>query len=206
MEARMSRIEGMMEALLQERSMYTTPSGGLHYDKNGSDIAMSMSMADSSNPALAFLEQPPQTVHPQDAIDPLLGADTAILRVGNRNLVFPELAVYQNYVDTFFGNFNCYYPCIDEQRFRSRSQRVFVGPEVHADDVCFLALNYVAFALHAISNETTAPDHLNKPPGWHWLQLADEVVGRRQLVGHGDISLAQFLLFKVRTLIASPLL
>lgn len=197
MEARMARIESMMEALLQERAVYTTPSGGLHHE--------SMPTADTVNPTMAFLGQPLQPPHPQDAIDPLLGTDKANVRVGNRSLVFPDPIICRSYIDTFFREFHIYYPCVDEQRFRSRSQRMLARPEVHPDYACFLALNYIMFALHAISNEPTAPDLEIKPPGWHWLQLADEVVGKRQLVGHGDISLAQFLLFKVRTLLTSSL-
>ncbi|KAF1922590.1 uncharacterized protein M421DRAFT_352781 [Didymella exigua CBS 183.55] len=205
MEARMCRIESMMEALLQERTMHTTPSAGL-LRENGIDIALSTSIADSVSPGQAFLSQPSQAIRSQDPIDPLLDTDTANVRVGNRNLVFPDPAIYQIYTDTFFHDIHCYYPCVDEQNFRSRSQNMLAVPEVHPDDVCFLALNYITFAFHAVSNETTAPGYESKPPGWHWLQIADEVVGKRQLVGRGDIHLAQFLLFKVRTSIASPLL
>lgn len=199
MEARMARIESMMEALLQERAMYITPPAGLRHDDNGSDIAMSMSMGDSVNPALPFLDHPPQDAPLQSAIDPLLGTDTATVRLATHSLRFPGRAIYESYITAFFNEFHSYYPCVDEQRFRSRSQRILAVPEVHPDDACFLALNYIIFALHAVSNNTVAPDRQSKPPGWHWLQHADEIVGKRDLIGHGDLSLAQFLLFKVRT-------
>lgn len=202
MEARMSRVESMVQAILQERSSHTAPSRGTHLDENSSDVDVSLSMADSVSPALAFLTQPLQVTHPQYAIDPLLDTGTAYVRVGNRSLDFPGPAILQDYIDGFFRDVQCYHPCIEEQRFRSRSQRVLAEPEVHPEDVCFLALNYVMFALHAISNETTIPGRQNELPGWHWLQLGDEVIGRRQLVGLGDICLAQFLLFKVRTVSA----
>lgn len=201
MEARMARIESLMEALLQERAIYTTSPAGLHHDDNGSDFAMSMSIGDSS-----CMDRPPQDPPPpplQNAIDPLLVTDTANIRVGNRSFILPDSATYQTYITTFFHEIHGYYPCIDEQQFRDRSQRVLAAPEVHTDDVCFLALHYVMFALHAVSNNTTAPDRQSKPPGWHWLQIADNIVGRRQLTGHGDLSLAQCLLFKVRTSSAS---
>lgn len=179
--------------------MYATPNAGLLHE----DLTPA---ADSVSPALAFLGQTSQTTQPQDAIDPLLGAgaDIANVRVNNRSLVFPDSVAYQNCIHTFFDDFHCYYPCVDEQRFRVRSQKMLAPPEVHPDDVCLLALNYIMFALHAVSSETTTLDRQINPPGWHWLQLADVVVGKRQFVGHGDISLAQFLLFKVRTSIALP--
>lgn len=201
MEARMARIESMMEALLQERAMYTTPPAGLQHDENGSDLAISIPVGDSVNPALAFLSQPTQDVQsrPRDVIDPLLAIGTANLRLDNRSLMFPDPETYQGYTTTFFDEFHGYYPCVDEYRFRSRSQRMLAVPDLHSDDICFLALNYIVFALHAVSNNATVPDSQSKPPGWHWLQLADEVVGKRQLMGNGDLSLAQFLLFKVRT-------
>jgi hypothetical protein len=69
---------------------------------------------------------------------------------------------------------------------------------VEADDVCFLGLNYMIFAWQDLSTEVKLPSGNVTPPGWHWLQLADGVVGTRQLHGQGDLSLAQFLLFKVR--------
>lgn len=197
----MARIESMMEALLQERAMHITPPAGLHDGGNGSDIAMSMTIGDSVNPALAFFGQPTQGIQPRlhDVIDPLLGTDTADVRLGNRSLMFPDPAVYQGYITTFFDEFHGYHPCVDEKRFRSRSQRMLAVSGVHPDDFCFLALNYIMFALHAVSNNTTASDRQSKPPGWCWVQIADEVIDKRQFMGHGDISLAQFLLFKVRT-------
>ena len=199
MEARMTRMESMMEALLQERAMYTIPLAGLRHDDNGSDIAMSMSMGGSVNPSLSFMDHPPQDAPPQSAIDPLLGTDTATVRFGTHSLTFPDPTIYESYITTFFDEFHGYYPCVDEQRFRGRSQRITAVPEVRPDDACFLALNYIIFALHAVSSNTATSERQSKPPGWHWLQHADDVVGKRQLVGRGDISLAQFLLFKVRT-------
>ncbi|XPS73054.1 hypothetical protein M3J09_005207 [Ascochyta lentis] len=190
MEARMARVEAMMEALLQDRAESTT------------DAAMSMSMPtlDAINPALALLGQPPQTAfaHPSSAsaIDPLLGTDITTLRLGSRSLVFPAPATYQQYIDCFFRELQCFHPCVDEQLFRLRSESMLAKPEVHHDDVCFLALNYIIFAWHDASSETAEPNPDNKPAGWHWLQLADDAVGSRQLYGQGDVSLAQFLVFK----------
>lgn len=201
MEARMTRIESMMDALLQDRAMYMTPSGIIELDESGSDIVMSMPMNDPANPARVLLSQPSRSHHLQDVIDPLLGTDTTNLHVGNRSLVFPVPVVYQSYINIFFRDLQCYHPCVDEQLFRTRSEKMIGSAEVHSDDACFLALNYIIFALHLASTDTTVqgPHNNNKPAGWHWLQLADAVVGNRQLYGQGDISLAQFLVFKVCT-------
>ncbi|UPX20508.1 uncharacterized protein EKO05_0010738 [Ascochyta rabiei] len=205
MEARMARVEAMMEAFLQDRATTATPNASMERAESASDLAMSMSsmslpILDAINPALTLLGQPPQTayVHPSStsAIDPLLGADITTLRLGSRTLVFPTPTAYQRYVDSFFRELQCFHPCVDEQVFRLRSENVLAKTEVHQDDVCFLALNYIIFAWHDASTETTGPSHVNKPAGWHWLQLADDVVGSRQLYGQGDVSLAQFLVFK----------
>ena len=196
----MARMESMMEALLQERAMYATSRRSVERDDPGSDMALSLPMLDLVNPALALPDQPAQMPHSQDAIDPLLGTDTSSLRVGNRSYVFPAPAIYRDYINTFFHELQMYHPCVDEQLFRLRSEKMLAGAEVHPDDACFLALNYIIFALHATSTEPTGSDRDDKPAGWHWLQLGDEVIGKRQLVGHGDISLAQFLLFKVCTI------
>ncbi|KAJ8109876.1 hypothetical protein OPT61_g7139 [Boeremia exigua] len=206
MEARMARIEAMMEALLQERAMYPTPSGGVARGDSESDMAMSMPMADPNNTALAFLDQPPHIIHPQDAIDPLLDSNTTSLRIGSQNLAFPAPADYQNYIDTFFRELQVCHPCIDEHLFRDRSEKMLARAEVHPDDTCFLALNYVMFALHIASTEVIQPCSDDKLPGWLWLQLADDVIGKRQLYGQGDISLAQFLLLKAiyYTLVDQP--
>ncbi|KAJ4340612.1 hypothetical protein N0V95_007437 [Ascochyta clinopodiicola] len=187
MEARMARVEAMMEALLHDRAMTATPNASLERAESASDVVMSTSMSmpilDTINPTLALL-------------DPLLGTDITTLRLGNRTLVFPTPAAYQGYVDSFFRELQCFHPCVDEQAFRLRGENVLSKPEVHQDDVCFLALNYIIFAWHDASIETTGPNPNNKPAGWHWLQLADDIVGSRQLYGQGDVSLAQFLVFK----------
>ncbi|KAH6629184.1 hypothetical protein C7974DRAFT_182614 [Boeremia exigua] len=196
MEARMSRIEVMMEALLQERAMYAASNGNPERDDTGSDIPMSLPLVDPINPALSFLSQPPHDSQPQDAIDPLLGTDTTTIRFGGQSFVFPVPTVYQNHIDTFFRELQVCHPCIDEHLFRTRSVKMLAEAKVHPDNACFLALNYIIFALHAASTEGTRPGSDDKLAGWHWLQLADDVIGKRQFYGQGDISLAQFLFLK----------
>lgn len=196
MEVRMARIESMMEALLHERTMYTPPRRSTERDDPGNDMALSMPMLDLMTPTLSIAHQ--STVpHPQDVIDPLLGTNSSNLHIDGRNLAFPSPVTYQEYIAAFFRELHTLYPCVEEQAFRDRSQQMLAGTEVLSSDVCFLALNYIIFALHASSTEIMRPEYDGKPAGWHWLQLADDVVGKRQLFGRGDISLAQFLVFKV---------
>lgn len=193
----MTRIESMMEALLQERAMYASPRRSAERDNSGSDMALSMPMLDLVIPPLSLPDQPTQVSHAQDAIDPMLGADVSNLRMGNQSLAFPAPTVYQDYIETFFRELQIFYPCVDEQLFRRRSEKMLAGIEVLPNDVCFLGLNYMIFALHAASTEATRTRYEEKPAGWHWLQLADDAIGKRQLYGQGDVSLAQFLILKV---------
>lgn len=197
MEARMARIEAMMETLLQDRAVPMTAVNS----EPGSDMAMSGPILDPINPALALLGQPQGD--PAPAIDPMLGADTITLRVGSRNLRFPSPSVYQDYINSFFRDLHCLHPCVDEQLFRLRSKNMLGRIDVHPDDACFLALNYMIFAWQDASSGGPTPNVDSKPSGWHWLQLADEVVGHRQLYGQGDASLVQFQTFKVRTLLCT---
>ena len=203
MEARMARVEAMMEMLLQDRAMTMTPSGSIEREEAGRDMAMSIPLLDPINPALTLLDQPLQSGPSQDdmtsAIDPHLSTDTTTLRVGNRNFAFPTLNVYQNYITSFFQELQSLHPCVDEHFFRVRSDHMLAKSEVHSDDVCFLGLNYIIFAWRDILSRDKAPTSSGTRPGWHWLQLADDVVGTRQLHGQGDQSLAHFLLYKVRS-------
>jgi hypothetical protein len=203
MEARMARVESMMEALLQERALYASPHRSMERDDSGSDMAMSMPMLDLMSPRSTLPNQvAPQLLHSQDAIDPLLGTNTSSLRMGSQTVIFPAPNVYQDYIDSFFRELQIFHPCVDEQLFRTRSEGMLAAAEVLPSDVCFLGLNYIIFALCAASFEANRPVCDNTPDGWHWLQLADDVVGKRQLYGQGDISLAHYLVLKVSEIIA----
>jgi hypothetical protein len=203
MEARMARVESMMEALLQERALYASPHRSMERDDSGSDMAMSMPMLDLMSPRSTLPNQvAPQLLHFQDAIDPLLGTNTSSLRMGSQTVIFPAPNVYQDYIDSFFRELQIFHPCVDEQLFRTRSEGMLAAAEVLPSDVCFLGLNYIIFALCAASFEANRPVCDNTPDGWHWLQLADDVVGKRQLYGQGDISLAHYLVLKVSEIIA----
>ena len=201
MEARMVRVEAMMEALLQERSMTMTPSRSMDRDDSGNNVAM-LPLLDPVNPALTLMDQGSRITQPHNevtsSIDPTLSTDTTGLRFGNRSLAFPTPVVYHTYIDVFFRELQPFHPCIEEHSFHMRSERILATGCVEADDVCFLGLNYIIFALQDISTGANLPAGNSTPSGYRWLQLADDVVGTRQLHGQGDLSLAQFLLFKVR--------
>jgi hypothetical protein len=164
---------------------------------------MSMPMLDLMSPRLTLPNQvAPQLSHSQNAIDPLLGTNTSSLRMGSQTVIFPAPNVYQDYIDSFFRELQIFHPCVDEQLFRTRSERMLAAAEVLPSDVCFLGLNYIIFALYAASFEANRSVCDDTPDGWHWLQLADDVVGKRQLYGQGDISLAHYLVLKVSEIIA----
>lgn len=197
----MARMETMMEALLQERSMTMTPGGSVERDEFDNNDTLPMPYLDPINPALALLDKQAPTNSPQEgpasAIDPNLGTGTPTVRYGDRDLTFPTLHVYQSYIDTFFRELQYFCPCVHEGLFRVRSKQVLTLPEIPPDDACFLTLNYTIFALNEVTSVIKTPEPHGRLPGWHWLQLADDVAGRRQLYGEGDLSLAQTLLLKV---------
>ena len=79
MEARMARVEAMMEALLQERSMTMTPSRSMDRDDSGNNVAM-LPLLDPVNPALTLMDQGSQITQPHNevtsSIDPTHSTDT----------------------------------------------------------------------------------------------------------------------------------
>ncbi|KAF2998582.1 hypothetical protein E8E13_006361 [Curvularia kusanoi] len=200
MEARMARIESMMDALLQERTMFTSPHRSVERDESCNDMGMSLSipmpMPHLMHPPTSLSSQAsPPVPHSQDAIDPSLDTEMSSLRVGSQTLAFPVQHLYEKYVDCFFRQLQMFHPCVDEELFWTRSARMLSAPEVLPNDVCFLGLNYMIFAMYiAVIGGTRSYE--SKPAGWHWLQLADDVVGQRQFYGQGDVSLAQYLVLK----------
>jgi hypothetical protein len=219
MEVRMARIEGMMEALIQDRGITTslTPRRSLEPSLEREDALNNEGyQADtglqppietfSANLApvrqqLGFLADSPepQRSAPSMAVPtPLSNADpTSTIRVGSRVLSFPSPADYQRYLDYFFADAHWLYPCINEVEFRLRSEQMLAARVVHANDICFLGLNYVIFASMDALTDTTPPEISRPPPGWHWFLLSDEVIGKRKLTGRGDLSLIQFLIWSV---------
>jgi hypothetical protein len=205
-EDRMTRIEAMMEALLQERNMAFTPSGTIEReDSEGfkSEMAFSMPLLDPIHPALDQIPQqsPELMPHATLAVHPAMGPHaTAFVRAGTENLPFPAPARYQQYVAHFFGDIHLRHPCVSETDFNARAQRVVTNGATEPSDVHFLAVCYVVFACCDAVLETVpmTASGSSKTPGWHWLQLADSIVDKKSAFsGCEDLALIQYLLFRV---------
>jgi len=209
MEARMARIEGMMESLIQERGVSATPRGSLERDEAISDGLLSeaamQAASDLFGPTLAparrassKLASPERTRHSISVMSPSNGADSpATIRVGSTNFSFPHPADYQRYMDFLFNDLNLYYPCINEADFRMRSEHMLAAQTIHSSDICLLALHYIVFACADIAVDSFPVSVGAKPPGWHWIQAATDLAGQRELSGRGDLSLIQYLVLKV---------
>jgi hypothetical protein len=212
MEARMARIEAMMEALMRDRGLTMTPMGSVEREENGSDgfrgdAALPVPPLDPINPALAFMGQPSLFSHePSDRGNSALSVPgspynvepTHLIQLGNKKLPYPSPADYQQYLASFFTDIHLSHPCIDEPEFRSRSEHMLANTAIPPEDCQFLALNYTIFACCDILLNV-APIDTGKPKGWRWLELADDLVDKRSLLsGSGDLTLIQCVLFQVR--------
>ncbi|KAF2472467.1 uncharacterized protein BDR25DRAFT_302638 [Lindgomyces ingoldianus] len=219
MEARMARIEGMMEALIQERggSGVSTRGSMEREDMAGdgfqSDAAFHAPMETfSANLAsvrqqLGFMQEMPTYTETRSrpsvsAASPSGNTESlSSVRVGLRCLAFPSPADFQKYIDFFFADINLCLPCVNEAEFRARSEKMLISRIIHNSDISFLALNYIIFACSDVLVDT-APSSVNgKPAGWKWFQTADELVGKRKFCGRGDLSLIQFLVYEAFYLI-----
>jgi hypothetical protein len=207
MEARMARIEGMMESLVQERSLSAPSRGSTEYDEAISDGLLSdigvQAARDLFGPALtearrpsSQLASPERTRQSMALMSPSNGADSsATIRVGSYSYPFPDPTGYQNYMELLFNDLTGYYPCINEAEFRMRSAQMLAAPAIHDSDVCFLALHYAAFACCHIATDPVSAGQ--KLPGWQWFETANDLAGRKELSGKGDLSLIQYLILKV---------
>ncbi len=123
------------------------------------------------------------------------------IRVGNRTLAFPLPSDYSKYLDYFFKDVNASHSCVNESDFRRRSDKLLLSSSVDIGDICFLALNYIIFACCDILPAVVTVTDRKRLPGWQWFLTADELVGRRKMGGHGDLTLLQFLIFEVGRLL-----
>lgn len=218
MEARMARIEGMMETLIREGSgIGTTPRGSIEREDTVSegftaDVHFGASMESSgmnATPGRQHHQPLPQVQQPQQqqpAYQPLeivaqhciptpsppasLGM-TISVQVGSRSLVFPDANDYSKYIDFFFADVNHSHSCINEAEFRIYSEKINPSRPIQPNDVCFLALNYIIFAVVDILIDTASVRQTNRPPGWQWFQIAEDLIGKRKLSGRGDLRLLQ---------------
>ncbi|ORX99612.1 fungal-specific transcription factor domain-domain-containing protein [Clohesyomyces aquaticus] len=215
MEARMARIESMMESLIQERGPGSLSTrGSLERDEAVGDGFQGDAAFQTPNDAfnanlasvrqqLGFMHEMPPTYsdsrsrHSIPTVSPEHSAEPpTTVNVGPRSLAFPSPADYQKYVDFFFADINPFYSCVNEAEFRARGEKMLSSRAILDGDVCFLALHYIIFACSDISAERAPASPHGKPPGWQWFQTADELVGKRKISGRGDLSLIQFLVLE----------
>lgn len=201
MEDRMTRVEAMLEALMQDRGLAFTPSGSIEREDTRHDgikmeNAFPMPILDPIHPDLQRLGQPsPEQMH----VTPHMGSEPMpSVRVGDRELPFPDPARYQQYVCHFFGDVHLRYPCVDEVDFNARVQRLMTRRIAEHNDVHFLALCYLLFAccdvlLEPVVNENEGPRNAD------WFQLADSIIDKRSLLLNAGMDLVQCFLFQVRT-------
>jgi hypothetical protein len=206
MEARMARIESMMEALVQDRGIGITPRGSIEREEAISDGFETFGANLVPGKQTAFPFDSPDSRHRLSISSPSGSELTASIRIGSKTLAFPNTSDYQKYVNLLFTDVNPYNPCVNEGEFRARGEQMLVSRVIHPSEVSFLALNYILFACVDILFDVTPPGVNSKPPGWHWFQIADELVGKRKLSGRGDLGLIQFLLWEVRMFTSRPLL
>lgn len=206
----MARIEGMMEALIQDRGIGLTPRGSMERDESISDGFHTDSGYPAPMEAYAANLVPVRPQHgfahdspdlrPRHSISrpsPPSSDQPGTIRVGGHQVAFPSPSDYRKYLDYFFADINPAHPCVNEAEFRTRSEQMLVSTIIHISEIGFLALNYIIFACIDILVDTTPPGVTSKPAGWLWFQIADDLVGKRKLSGRGDLSLIQFLIYEV---------
>jgi hypothetical protein len=202
----------MMEALMRDRGLNMTPMGSIEREDSGSDVfrgdpAFPMPPLDPINPALAFMEQ--SSLFSQDAPNPTRSpvpvsgapfgsAPPHLIHMGSRTMPFPGPAEYQQYLLSFFTDIHLSHPCIDEAKFRRRSERVLTNNVIQLEENQFLALNYAIFACCDVLLNVTPAD-TNTPAGWRWSEIVDDLLDKKSLLsGSGDLTLIQCVLFQVR--------
>ncbi|KAH4926486.1 hypothetical protein HBI73_146820 [Parastagonospora nodorum] len=202
MEERMTRVEKMLEALMQERGLGFTPCGSIEREPSvgfRSDTAFSMPLLD---PALDQMAQqaPGQTQDASLPDAPAMPLDASVyVRAGNQSVPFPDPTRYQQYVAQFFGDVHLHYPCVDENNFNTRVQQLVTHGATEPTDIHFLALAYVIFACCDVmlAKSLVTANGVDKALGWQWYELADSIVDKTLLFsGSDDTTLIRYLLFQ----------
>lgn len=216
MEARMARVEVMMEALMRDRGLTITPMGSIEREDSTSDgfrseNAFAMPLLDPINPALTQMDQQQlstaePTVWPHQSISsnissPVPGPPPRLIQLRSRimPLPLPSKAETERYLCSFFTDIHLRYPCIGETSFRARHTNMMASDYVQADDTYFLALNYMIFACCDAMQDTTGGGSDHRAPGWHWCELVNGLVDKDTLLAAPDLDLTliQLLLFQV---------
>lgn len=207
MEARMARVEAMLDALIRDRGVVLTPpDGSLERGEPSNDGLKSESPFTLIQPDLVELggQNPEQTVAPPALVDqpPSSFQAPVAVRVGAQMLSFPGPAQYQQYVAQFFGDIHLRYPCIDEPVFHAHTERVVTSGLTDPSDHHFLALSYIVFACcDALHVPTASSSSKNAPPGWRWFRFSCSLQAESLYKEGDDLFLTQFLFFQVRLLV-----
>lgn len=210
MEARMARIESMMEALIQERGISVTTRGSFELETSGNE-SYHAEAASQAHPDLFGGHLVPVGQQPSEYMEPSSSRSRAMsmlstamitdqpgtITFGSQVLQFPAQPVYQKYLDHFFSQLSFYHPCIDEVEFRNLSSDLVNTGQARPAQRDFLALHYAMFAYVDIESDTSAYDLGSIPPGWHWSQLVDELIGKRPGCGAVDTTIVCVLIFQV---------
>lgn len=216
MEARMARIEVMMETLMRDRGMTMTPMGSIEREENGSegfrsDAAFAMPLLDPINPALAHIGQPQTYGNESTSWTQLVATNAGPpvdispprfvqLRSRLMPLPYPSLVEADRYLQSFFTDVHLRYPCINESNFRTRTNEMLASESIQASDTFLLALNYILFACCDVLLDVTPVRGDGRPPGWHWCEIVNGLIDKDSLLGEEfDLTLMQLLLFQVRT-------
>lgn len=208
----MTRIENMMEALRQERGGGMTPRGSMERDDLVSeslqgDASFDMPLDPLGAAARSLFGLQHELVdtrprHSTSAASPLSHGERSSIKIGLRDFVFPNVSDYQKYVDFFFTEVNPHLPCVNEAEFRFQSEQLPISGDIPSSQTCFLALNYAIFAcvdslVDIIRPEVNIPGIVPSAPGWQWFQAADELIGKRDIIGRGNLMVIQALLLEV---------
>lgn len=195
MEARMARVEGLLETLMHgQRLARASSRDSVDRERGMSDGGHSIS---NGRPNDGLPTHTSSSAHKRPHA--LISRDSPLtsIRTASRDLPFPDSSGYEKRISLFFQELNPLYPCVHEAEFRARSQAMLSSPVVRQKDECLLALNFIIMAcseLLILENEGGP----GPPNGFQWFKLADDLVSKRKVAGRGDLSLIQCLLFQVR--------
>jgi hypothetical protein len=195
MEARMLRMEGLMESFMQERGATVTPRMSMERDDSiGESFQSDFTMLGASEASFPNFTNGRQASFQAESLPTVC--------VGSRSFPFPNPTDYQKSVDFFFADLTHYYHCLNEADFRMKSEKMLAGRQIPPVHSSFLALNYMVLACVNIALETQATLHC-KPSGWQWFQAADDLVGKKLMAGHSDFNLIQYLILKSAYLVSA---
>ncbi|KAL6710307.1 hypothetical protein ACN47E_009253 [Coniothyrium glycines] len=202
LEARMSRIENMMEALMRNQGMLIAPMSNIEREGSvgtRSQASSTMPLFDSIHPALTQIEeQPTFALEPSNWMQTAMPADTSskeakahrMLYLEGRlmPLTFPTEQECEQYLHTFFSDIHLRYPCIDEAIFREQSNTLLGDAQsgVAVGQFPLLALHYIIFACCDILLGSPPAESNRAPPGWHWCEMSQSIVAEEDLLERKD--------------------